>query len=127
MCIRDSPSIARGQRYSMTSNDQSAIDAFGFTVIATPAPPNDNFANAEVISGSSGTVNGTSSFATREAGEPTFPTGTGGGRSVWYNWTAPGTGQATFDTNGSSFDTILAAYTGSAVNALALLKANDDI
>src|SRR6185369_9094390 len=27
------PSIARGQRYSMTSNDQSAIDAFGFTII----------------------------------------------------------------------------------------------
>ncbi|HYU98536.1 MAG TPA: NF038122 family metalloprotease [Pyrinomonadaceae bacterium] len=121
------PTIARGQRYTMTTNDQNAIDAFGFTIVATPAPPNDNFANAQVLSGSSGTVNGTSSFATKEAGEPTNPPGTGGGRSVWYNWTATGTGQATFDTNGSSFDTILAAYTGSAVNALTVLASNDDI
>ena len=121
------PTIARGQRYTMTTNDQNAIDAFGFTIVATPAPPNDNFANAQVISGSSGTVNGTNSFATKEVGEPTNPAGTGGGRSVWYNWTATGTGQATFDTNGSSFDTILAAYTGTAVNALTVLASNDDI
>jgi hypothetical protein len=121
------PTIARGQRYTMTNNDQNAIDIFGYTVIATPGPPNDNFANAQVLTGNSGTVNGSSSFATREAGEPTNPELTGGGRSVWYNWTATGTGQATFDTNGSNFDTILAAYTGTAVNALTVLASNDDI
>jgi len=121
------PTIARGQRYSMTNNDQSAIDIFGYTVVATPGPPNDNFANAQGLTGNSGTVNGSSSFATKEAGEPTNPPGTGGGRSVWYNWTATGTGQATFDTNGSNFDTILAAYTGTAVNALTVLASNDDI
>ena len=121
------PTIARGQRYSMTTNDQAAIDVFGYTIVATPGPPNDNFANAQVVSGASGTVNGTSSFATKEAGEPTNPSGTGGGRSVWYNWTATGTGQVTFDTNGSNFDTILAAYTGAAVNALTVLASNDDI
>src|SRR6185295_8751242 len=85
------------------------------------------FSNAQVLSGNSGTVNGSNSFATREAGEPTNPPGTGGGRSVWYNWTATGTGQVTFDTNGSNFDTILAAYTGTAVNALSVLASNDDI
>jgi hypothetical protein len=121
------PTIARGQRYTMTNNDQNAIDIFGYTVVATPGPPNDNFANAQVLTGNSGTVNGSSSFATKEAGEPTNPPGTGGGRSVWYNWTATGTGQATFDTNGSNFDTILAAYTGTAVNALTHLASNDDI
>jgi hypothetical protein len=121
------PTIARGQRYTMTTNDQNAIDAFGFTIVATPPPANDNFANAQLISGSSGTVNGSSSFATKEAGEPTNPPGTGGGRSVWYNWMATVTGQVSFDTEGSSFDTILAAYTGSAVNALTVLASNDDI
>jgi len=121
------PTIARGQRYTMTNNDQNAIDIFGYTVVATPGPPNDNFANAQGLTGSSGTVNGSSSFATKETGEPTNPPGTGGGRSVWYNWTATGTGQATFDTNGSNFDTILAAYTGTAVNALTVLASNDDI
>ena len=74
------PSIGRGQRYSMTTNDQNAIDAFGFTIVATPPPANDNFVNAQLISGSSGTVNGSNSFATKEAGEPTNPQGTGGGQ-----------------------------------------------
>jgi hypothetical protein len=121
------PSLMRGVRETMTNNDENAIDIFGFTIVATVGPPNDNFANAQLISGSSGTVNGTNTFASRETGEPTFPAGTGGGRSVWYNWTAPGTGQATFDTIGSDYDTILAIYTGSPVNALNNLAANDDI
>lgn len=121
------PTIQRGRREVMTANDENAIDSFGYTIIATVGPPNDNFANAQAISGSSGTVNGTNTFATRETGEPTNPPGTGGGRSVWYNWTAPGTGQATFDTNGSSYDTLLAVYTGTSVNALTHIVSNDDI
>jgi hypothetical protein len=123
------PTIRTGQRYTMTDNDRGAIDAFGFTISATTAPPNNNFANAQVISGSPGTVNGSNAFATKEPGEPTNPDPlvSFGAKSVWFDWTATGTGQATFDTNGSNFDTILAAYTGSAVNALALLASNDDI
>jgi hypothetical protein len=121
------PSIADGQRYSMSANDQAAIDNFGFTIIAPPAPPNNNFANAQLISGSSGTVNGSNAFATKETGEPTNPTEVFGAKSVWFDWTASGTGQATFDTNGSNYDTILAAYTGTALNALAVLASNDDI
>lgn len=121
------PTIARNVRETMTAADQNTVDFFGYQIQATPAPPNDNFANAQLIVGSSGTVNGTNTFASRETGEPTNPAGTGGGRSVWYNWTAPGTGQATFDTNGSNYDTILAAYTGNAVNGLTVLASNDDI
>jgi hypothetical protein len=121
------PLIADGRREVMTANDQSAIDSFGYTITPTNPPPNDNFANAQGLSGSSGTANGTNIFATRETGEPTNPPNTGGGRSVWYNWTAPGTGQATFDTNGSTYDTTLAIYTGSAVNALTVIASNDDI
>jgi hypothetical protein len=121
------PTIADGVRETMTANDQSAIDSFGYSTTPTTPPPNDNFANAQTVSGSSGTVNGNSVFGTRETGEPTNPTGTGGGKSIWYKWTAPGTGQATFDTNGSSYDTILAVYQGSTVNALTHLASNDDI
>jgi hypothetical protein len=121
------PNISRGQRELMTNNDQTAIDFFGYTIIATSGPPNDNFANAETISGSTGTVNGTNIFASKETGEPNFPVNTGGGRSVWYNWTAPGTGQATFDTNGSTYDTLLAVYTGASVSGLTVLASNDDI
>jgi hypothetical protein len=121
------PTINRGRRETMTDNDQNAIDTFGYTIIATTGPPNDNFGNAQALSGGSGTVNGTNVFASKETAEPNFPVNTGGGRSVWYNWTAPGTGQATFDTNGSTYDTLLAVYTGASVNALTVLASNDDI
>ena len=124
------PNIARGKREVMTDNDTNAIDSFGYTLIATAAPPNDNFTSAIVLTGATGTVNGTNAGATKETGEPiqpvTNPPRTGG-RSVWYNWTATGNGQATFDTNGSNFDTTLAIYTGTAVNGLTLIAANDDI
>jgi len=48
-----------------------------------PAPANDNFASAEVISGFSGTADGTNVEATVEAGEPT------GSKTVWFKWTTP--------------------------------------
>lgn len=94
-----------------------------FTVIGTP--PNDNFAAAQVLNGGAGTVTGTTVAATREVGEPNHA-GNRGGLSIWYRWTAPSNGVWNFDTAGSSFDTLLAVYTGTAVDALALVTANDD-
>jgi hypothetical protein len=86
---------------------------------------NDAFANASAIAGSSGTATGTTVAMTKEAGEPNHA-GNAGGHSVWYRWTAPSGGTATVDTIGSSFDTLLAVYTGSSVSALALVAQNDD-
>ena len=80
-------------------------------------------------SGTSGRVTGNNVNGTRETGEPSHsPDRNAGGASIWYRWTAPGTGRATFNTTGSSFDTILAIYSGTAVNALTPLVSgkNDD-
>jgi hypothetical protein len=89
-------------------------------------PPNDNFANAQTISGSSAHVTGSNIDASIEAGEPAHFSGVGPYASVWYSWTAPTTGQVTLDTCASNFDTILAVYTGSSVNALAPIAKSDD-
>ncbi len=98
------------------------------TAYVTPnvgqGPPNDNFASAQVISGVSGTVTGNNAAASRETGEPTHLYAPR--VSVWYRWTAPSTGQVVFDTVGSNFDTLLAAYSGTALSALTLQAANDD-
>ncbi|HEU4596093.1 MAG TPA: NF038122 family metalloprotease [Pyrinomonadaceae bacterium] len=121
------PTIPRGQSEELTSNDRRAVNFFGYQVGAGPPPPsNDNFVNAVEVVGPAGTVTGTSSNATKETGEP-LHAGNRGGHSVWYRWTAPSTGSITFDTVGSSFDTTLAAYTGSSVGALTPLASNDDI
>jgi len=90
------------------------------------APANDLFANAQDLSGSSGSVTGTSVNATREAGEPNHA-GIPGGRSIWYRWREPATRTVTFETVGSGFDTLLAAYRGTSVAALTRLAGNDDV
>jgi hypothetical protein len=49
------------------------------------------------------------------------------GHSVWAQWTAPSTKAVTIDTIGSSFNTLLAVYTGNNVSALTPVVSNDDI
>src|SRR3954453_10614040 len=83
---------------------------------------NDNFANAQTLSGSSGTVVSHTGNMTKEAGEPNHA-GNVGGRSIWFNWTAPFSGPATIDTFSSSFDTLLAVYTGTPVGSLTQVAA----
>jgi hypothetical protein len=93
---------------------------------AAAAPPaNDNFANAEVLSGTSDTASGTNVQATKQAGEPNHA-GNLGGASVWYAWTAPSTGTFVVDTCDSDFDTLLAVYTGTVVGSLTPVVSNDD-
>jgi uncharacterized delta-60 repeat protein/uncharacterized repeat protein (TIGR02543 family) len=114
----------------------------------TAAPPNDNFANAEQISGAASSVSieearpdipdlpnapslGYNTNATAQAGEP----GHSGAaqRSVWYSWVAPPGASAlySFSTSGSSFDTVMAIYQCPAVGAcgfasLVKVGSNDD-
>ncbi len=130
------PTIRRGAHHDISANDLKAIDFFGYSVGAVtlpPAPANDNFANAQQLGGPAGYVSGTNSGATKEAGEPSHsPDNNAGGKSVWYKWTAPSSGAATFATGtstlgaASTFDTVLAVYTGSGVGALTSLGKNDD-
>lgn len=97
------------------------------SVIGTlAAPPNDDFASAQALSGATNTTTSTTTNATRETGEPTHG-GPGGAASIWYRWTAPSTGTLRITTEGSMFDTLLGAYTGASVNALTTLGANDDV
>ena len=97
------------------------------TPSALAAPPsNDNFANAQVISGSSGFVWGENLDATEETGEPNNAGESAPIQSVWYSWTAPQTAKFFFQTCETNMDTTLGAYTGSAVNSLTKVADNDD-
>jgi hypothetical protein len=98
--------------------------AVGSCELAINPATNDLFAAPRVLSGTSGTITGSSHGATLESGEPAHA-GTGG-RSVWFTWTASAAGEASFDTEGSAFDTVLAVYTGGSVGALTLVAADDD-
>jgi hypothetical protein len=93
---------------------------------ASASPPsNDNFANAETITDRFGWVEGDNTEATKEPGEPNHA-GNPGGASVWYRWTAPTSGRASFATCYSEFDTLLAVYTGDQVSNLQPVAADDN-
>jgi hypothetical protein len=94
-------SVVAGRTYLLRF---SAQDTRPFTLHWTltaaqqpdPAPPpNDDFARATTLTGTSGESSGTTEWSTLEPGEPTLkdPYAT-----VWYRWTAPVSGPVTFGT-----------------------------
>ena len=92
-------------------------------------PPGDSFASPKSLSGATFSVPGINGAATRETGEPDHLPADGaslGENSVWYSWTAPFSGPVTIDTCQSSFDTALAAYTGSAIGSLSQVASDND-
>ena len=96
-------------------------------IVVTPVPANDNFSNSQLLSGGAPIiVTGSNAGASKEPGEPQIIPGDDGGRSVWYSWTPPNSGDYVITTRGSDFDTILGVYTGSTVANLVPIVANDD-
>ena len=97
-----------------------------FLTALRPIPINNAFAQRTTLTGSNGTQSGYNVAATKESGEQNHA-GNSGGASVWWRWVAPAAGQFSLNTQTSTFDTLLAVYTGSAVNGLMLVAANDDV
>jgi sugar lactone lactonase YvrE len=117
-------------RVSNTLDSLQADDiAGGQTLYGAPGfvPSNDNFRDATPVTSNDFplVIDASNVAATKEPGEPAHA-GDSGGRSVWWRWTAPSAGPVTLTTLGSRFDTVLAVYTGSAVNALANVTSNDN-
>ncbi len=92
-------------------------------------PANDHFANriavAVPVIGSTRTT-GSNVGATAETGEPFHARSSSARTSVWWSYTPYSSGPITITTAGSSFDTVLAIYTGSSVDALSSVTSNDD-
>jgi len=107
---------------------QIAVDstANGLVVLnITSALANDAFASAQPLDGDAPLITTTNSSATRELGEPQHATGANQ-RSLWYSWEAPKSGRHQVSVYSQSVDTVVAVYTGSAVNSLSRVGSNDD-
>ena len=85
----------------------------------------DYFTNRETLFATNGTLLGDNSSATFEVGEPNHG-GKPGGHSLWVSWVAPTNGVATFDTHGSSFDTLLSAYTLNSTNSTGVNQLHEE-
>ena len=119
-------SIPQGMNTSLTGGKGNAtrysLVVNGAKEKSTPAEPpsNDDVANANTISLQSGSTTGSNIAATQDNGN------IGGLASVWWKWTPSKSGTATFDTEGSAFDTTLMVYTKYANGTYRLEKENND-
>lgn len=128
-CLTLSPvGVSDGGSYRATvSNPAGALASEESLVLVTLnlLPGADRFVEAQVIAAPSNTVRGFSFGASREPEEPRH-SDLSTSNSVWYVWTAPVSGIVTFDTRGSTFDTLLAVYTGADLMSLQPLVSDDD-
>lgn len=103
------------------------IASAAFTDTALVPPANDNFASSQLVTGTSGSTSSSNIEATGETGEPNHAATSLPLNSVWYRWVAPSNLSMTFGTAGGGFNTTMAVYTGTAVNALTLVAEDDNI
>jgi IPT/TIG domain len=97
----------------LTKNWNTASNSF---LVANLAPGNDKFPNAEPMT-PAGLYVGSNRLATKETGESSVD-GAPAAHSVWYQIKAPSNGTLAIDTNGSSFNTVVGVYTGSASSSV---------
>lgn len=121
------PGIAQDPnfKYQAQPSKQSAV--VSPVSLGDDPPANDNFANALpiVIANGTGSVITNNIHATKEPGEPNHAENAGGG-SVWFSITPTATTAMRINTVDTTFDTLLAVYTGNSVNGLQLIGHNDD-
>ena len=86
-----------------------------YSAFASSVSANDNFANRAPLTT---TVYGNNQYATHESGEPFHNWAYDSGKSVWWTWTAPVSGNTTLNVSTSYYAPIIAVYTGTAVNSL---------
>ena len=72
-----------------------------------------------------GTIEGCTNICTVD-GYSSCGTGAVVGPDAWFSYTAPSTGTVTFDTQGSSFDTILSVHSGCPGDVASMIACNDD-
>lgn len=96
-------------------------------------PGVDLFTNARVMSSSRDTSDATNlTNYTTEAGEAVYGSPGAMGKTAWWKWTAPADGFCTVDTRATLYatnplrDTMVAVYTGTAVNNLTRIGAADN-
>jgi|GEM_PF-3154658 len=121
-----------GQTYQIAIHGVWAVQG-KFELVLVPPPANDDFADATDL-GSAGTVTTSASNVgtLAELAEPDgliiedefwMPIER---KTVWWRWQAPATGLVQVDTLGSSFDTLLNIYTGTALDSLTRVASSGD-
>ena len=106
------------------STDQPIVASLPIEVLEGSAPTNDNFSSARALEGVKGSLSLNTGGTTIEGGEPDHgcygPYG-----SAWFSFTAATAGSLRLDSTGSTFDNLLAVYTGASLGGLTRIGFGD--
>ncbi len=115
--------VTQGTTYQIAIAGKNG--AAGLTVLKIgTVPPNDDFANAETISGRAVRLTATNLNSSRQNGEAVTPNGAG--HTLWYKWTAPDSGRYHVAAFSTEVDATAAVYVGSSVADVTGIAANDN-
>ncbi|MEO8427225.1 MAG: tandem-95 repeat protein, partial [Verrucomicrobiota bacterium] len=113
-------SCAISSPYGVVNSETAGIVIAGETLEMT-----DNFVDRKRLLADSGIGQSSNIGATKEARESRHA-GKAGGKSMWISWIAPENGIAKWETLGSSFDTLLAVYSGNSLDNLIEVASDED-
>lgn len=129
LTLRGVQPVTAGSYSVAVGNLVGAVNSAEAVLVVTTATPlllSDRFADRVIVTNlPAGSINGNNTTATAEPGEPRHA-GKRGGKSLWLSWRAPATGVASFNTLGSSFDTLLAVYSGTTLAGLIPIASDED-
>ena len=110
--------VVNGQTYQIMG-DTTTSDGGNIALrLAVAIPPvNDSFTDRIVLNGTDLTIQGDNSLADMELGEPRH-TSVATGKSVWWSWTAPSSGELSLSTRDSDSLTETTVYIGSNLSQL---------
>jgi hypothetical protein len=128
------PALAGTTYHVQVDGSYLATGQIQLNILPATVPPNDNFAEAIRLTGTSTNFTASNVSATREPGEPDLiytnvwgPYSNSGRQTLWWKWTSPADGFLRVSTAGSEFDTRLAVFTGSTLAELKVEAQNDDV
>lgn len=114
--------VLAGQTYQLLVDGHTATSVIG-DIYLFDKPPNDDFANRTVLSGSQVTFSGTTIGASVETfREPRHQIYLPAESTVWWSWTAPQSGTVMVRTLDQTFNAGFAIYTGSGLDSMNLVK-----
>ena len=102
------------------------------TIVETNTPLGLSYFSPIVINGGWGSTNADNTGGAPDNGTPNIA-GYAPNAPVWFQWTAPASGEVTLDTigsletNGLKADTVMAVFTGNVLTRLNQIAANDDL
>jgi len=111
-----------GQTYQIMFDSDIQSDPVIGSLIFTPSPSNDDFANRITLSGYSLTITTPIVGASLEPGEPPHTYWWFGSRSVWYEWTPPASGSVAITQLSTSPMPVIDAYVGDSFTNLTQIQ-----